>query len=211
MPSKLSPFEQCMIPCEQNLSKHSDSDKAPFVAGDIRGAVVDAMLTCTQMMDCDVDAFAAMSAHEQCRQGKSAKEADEDMYACVRAAMKYGKKEHYLKVVQSGPRISAQFSTIGSKPKLASGCNLDIQINCKALETGLKLKKDTRPEKCLNYITENVLYLMPFGIIRNTGRRHLCKVDQYFATIINSGLFRFTRIYDKINTSLHFRFMLASY
>ncbi len=90
LPTGFETFESGMIACEKTLSKHSDSSKLAFVGGDLRGGVVDAILTCKAEQFCDVDAFAATDAFLACSSPptleNSAKVVDQELCNCLKKA-----------------------------------------------------------------------------------------------------------------------------
>jgi len=65
-PARLREFEREMIKCEKQLSKRSDEEKQPFITDDIRGGVIDAILTCKEKQGCEIDAFEASNAFASC-------------------------------------------------------------------------------------------------------------------------------------------------
>lgn len=91
LPPSLSNFEKNMIKCEQGLSQQPDSRKAPFLFGDVRGGVIDAILTCQDQLLCNVDTLSATNAFANCSNPpsilNSAKMADEQLSTCLQNAI----------------------------------------------------------------------------------------------------------------------------
>lgn len=101
LPTELFDFENCMMRCEKRLSHYSDDEKKFYIAGDIRGGVVDAILTCTKRLECEINAFVATDAHVKCAQEYSAQNADNQLVDCVQFNLYHGENSHVLKAVQS--------------------------------------------------------------------------------------------------------------
>jgi len=84
LPIELRDFEDCIVSCEnEKLKKYSDTQRQFIAGGELRPGTVDAMITCTEQLNCDIDVFGALGALKTCTKFSSATEVDKRMTDCL--------------------------------------------------------------------------------------------------------------------------------
>jgi len=84
LPIELRDFEDCIVTCEnEKLKKFSDAQRQFIGGGELRPGTVDALITCTENLNCDIDVFSAFGALKACTKFSSAADVDKRMNECV--------------------------------------------------------------------------------------------------------------------------------